>query len=93
MKAIYSYHPDDPDSVQGMQWHGVKRRGAQSLMFLSSTKSDVNIPANNIHIDLVSPNVGLHILTMFLRYKNGGVVEVRDMFNMYTRGEMVVSNL
>ena len=58
MKAIYSYHPDDPDSVQGMQWHGVKRRGAQSLMFLSSTKSDVTIPANNIHIDLVSPNVG-----------------------------------
>ncbi|XP_063401020.1 DBH-like monooxygenase protein 1 [Mytilus trossulus] len=56
VKAIYSYHPDDPDSVQGMQWHGVKRRGAQSLMFLSSTKSDVSIPANNIHIDLVSPN-------------------------------------
>ena len=61
IKAIYSYHPEDPDSIQGMQWHGVKRRGAKSLMFLSSTKNDVKIPSDSIKINLVSPNVSIYL--------------------------------
>jgi hypothetical protein len=45
--------------MQGIQWHGVKRRGAQSIMFLSSTKSNIHIPDDAIHVDLLSPNVSI----------------------------------
>lgn len=45
--------------MQGIQWHGVKRCGAQSIMFLSSTKSNIHIPDDAIHVDLLSPNVSI----------------------------------
>ena len=48
--------------MQGIQWHGVKRRGAQSIMFLSSTKSNIHIPDDAIHVDLLSPNVSTCIV-------------------------------
>jgi hypothetical protein len=51
MIAIFSYHSEDPDGVQGMQWHGIEQRGAQSLKLLSAQNSHIKIPTDAISID------------------------------------------
>ncbi|CAC5419592.1 unnamed protein product [Mytilus coruscus] len=54
IRAIYSYHEEDPISMTEMKWHGGKR-GARSVMFLSSSKSLASIPNNSIKVDIVTP--------------------------------------
>ncbi|VDI67128.1 Hypothetical predicted protein [Mytilus galloprovincialis] len=60
IRTIYSYHEEDPISMTEMQWHGEKR-GAQSVMFLSSSKSLASIPNNSIKVDIVTPPYSIHL--------------------------------
>jgi hypothetical protein len=57
MIAIFSYHSEDPDGVQGMQWHGIEQRGAQSLKLLSAQNSHIKIPTDAISIDFIANRV------------------------------------
>ena len=57
MKVIFSYHTEDPDGVQRMQWHGIKQRGAHSLRLLSAQTSHNKIPTDTISIDFTSNRV------------------------------------
>ncbi|XP_052093581.1 DBH-like monooxygenase protein 1 homolog [Mytilus californianus] len=47
VKVIYSYHPDDPASFSSLSWHGAERRGAKSLMLLSSVKANEYVPPSD----------------------------------------------
>lgn len=70
MKVIFSYHSEDPDTVQGMQWHGIKQRGAQSLRLLSAQTSHMKIPTDAISIDFASNRVSKTIFNRLLSSKN-----------------------
>ncbi|XP_052090829.1 DBH-like monooxygenase protein 1 homolog [Mytilus californianus] len=67
MRIIFSYHPDDPKDYDHLHWHGATRRGAKSMMLLSTSKQ-YKLPDDSQTKDLVHhqpfnfpPNVGLPI--------------------------------
>ena len=55
---IWSFHPDDPTSFDTLTWHGADRRGAKSLMLLSSVKAnDFVSPPDAQHFDMLHHHV------------------------------------
>ena len=40
MRIIFSYHPDDPVDENSLQWHGADRRGAKSMLLLSTSEQN-----------------------------------------------------
>ncbi|CAG2223452.1 unnamed protein product [Mytilus edulis] len=52
MRMIFSYHPDDPTDDNHMPWHGATRRGAKSMMLLSTSKQ-YTLPNDSQTKDLV----------------------------------------
>ncbi|XP_063420467.1 uncharacterized protein LOC134705676 [Mytilus trossulus] len=52
MRIIFSYHPDDPTNDNHMPWHGATRRGAKSMMLLSTSKQ-YKLPNDSQTKDLV----------------------------------------
>ncbi|XP_060066831.1 DBH-like monooxygenase protein 1 [Ylistrum balloti] len=55
-RVIFSYHPDDVTS--GIPYHGATRRGAKSVMLLSSslTADDVQLPSDIVTFDFLADN-------------------------------------
>lgn len=56
MRIIYSYHPDDPADDATLQWHGGTRRGAKSMLLLS-TSEQISIPADAKTKDFIHKKV------------------------------------
>ncbi|XP_052090828.1 DBH-like monooxygenase protein 1 homolog [Mytilus californianus] len=52
MRIIFAYHPDDPTDDTHMPWHGATRRGAKSLLLLSTSKQ-YKLPNDSQTKDLV----------------------------------------
>lgn len=65
MRMIYSYHPDDPIDDDHLQWHGATRRGAKSMLLLSTSKQ-YKLPDDIQTKDLVHNN--FHIPTKRTTY-------------------------
>jgi hypothetical protein len=56
--VIWSFHPDDPTSFDTLTWHGADRRGAKSLMLLSSVKANDFVPPPDAqHFDMLHHHV------------------------------------
>ena len=56
MRIIFSYHPDDPTDDNHMPWHGATRRGAKSVLLLSTSKR-YKLPNDSQTKDLVHHQV------------------------------------
>jgi len=58
MRMIFSYHPDDPTDDDHLQWHGATRRGAKSMLLLSTSKQ-YKLPDDIQTKDIVHKNVSV----------------------------------
>ena len=58
IKVIWSFHPDEPTSFDTLTWHGADRRGAKSLMLLSSVNANNFVqPPDAQHFDMLHHHV------------------------------------
>uniref|UniRef100_A0A194ALW7 DOMON domain-containing protein n=1 Tax=Pinctada fucata TaxID=50426 RepID=A0A194ALW7_PINFU len=53
MRAIYSYHPDDPQDENSIPYHGFTTRGARSIMLLSKSE-EVKLPDDAFSVDFLN---------------------------------------
>ncbi|KAK3101729.1 hypothetical protein FSP39_005907 [Pinctada imbricata] len=53
MRAIYSYHPDDPQDENSIPYHGFTTRGARSIMLLSKSE-EVKLPDDAFAVDFLN---------------------------------------
>ena len=56
VRAIYSFHPDDPTDESSLPYHGTPHRGAKSVMLTAKIKTPV-IPGDALTFDFLSDNV------------------------------------
>ena len=56
VRAIYSYHPDDPTDESSLPYHGTPHRGAKSVMLTAKSKPPV-MPGDALTFDFLSDNV------------------------------------
>lgn len=62
MKIIYSWHPDDPEGITGLPYHGPDNRGSHTLFLLSPQPAPILITDDIYTWDIQMPNVALYML-------------------------------
>ena len=58
MRLIYSYHSDDPESEEDIQYHGFSSRGTKSVSLLNSNIAPASLQSEEVKtLDFRNRNV------------------------------------